>query len=73
MTSKKPCIVESKITDDEFIFITFFCGNQQRCFKESGEKDSYTELPDDAVEKARNANACAKCVRGIEKVKGVDK
>ena len=69
MTAKKPCIVRHKILDgDEFIFITFFCGKRQRCFKELGEPDTYTELSDDAAEKARNANACAKCVSAIEKL-----
>lgn len=66
MTSK-PCIVKSKIVEGDFTFLTFFCGKRQRCFKQPGEEASHAELPDDAVEKARNANACAKCVRGIER------
>ena len=69
MKVKKPCIVKHKILDgDEFIFITFFCGGLDRCFKQPGEKETYAELPDDAAEKARNANACAKCVSAIEKL-----
>ena len=67
MTVKKPCIVRHRISDGlNFIFVTFYCGKRQRCFKELGEPDTYAELPDDAAEKARNANACAKCVSAIE-------
>ena len=69
MKEKKPCIVKHKIADgDDFIFITVFCGKRYRCFKQPGEKDTYAELPYDAAEKARNANACAKCVSAIEKL-----
>jgi len=69
MALKKPCIVASKIFDGEtFIFVTFFCGKRDRCWKKLDDKETYAELPDDAAEKARNANACDKCVSAIEKV-----
>ena len=66
---ESPCIVQHKIVENEnFIFITHFCGWGQRCFREKGEESSSAELPDDADEKAGNANACAKCVSAIEKL-----
>jgi len=67
--NKKPCVVKHKrIYDDNFIFITYFCGKKQRCFKQEDDKDSYVEMPENAAEIARNHGACCKCVQAIEVV-----
>ena len=73
MAQKNQCVISSKKIEYGFVIATVFCGKSQKYIKGEGEKDSYAELPSDAAEKARNANACAKCVSAIEKLTRIDR